>query len=436
MKKAIKYLSGMKSRCFMLLTCLILLVSATSCSNDNFETNLPDEPKQLSKSELLQKYSKAELIEQALSRMPKTRATNSCLRMITIKDSITIRYSATEDMKIVIGGVTISMEKGADMIRNHRFSDNYLSHTIEIRGSQLAMQSLYIDDNGLIDLEVYSNENLVILSCVNNHLDELDLPNECQALQVLHVSNNELSALEVTHIPLLYHLYAENNQLTYLDVSDNSNLFQLMLGNNKITAIKLSENLSALNLSGNPIENIDLSNNPNLINIDVSFTSITNLDLRNNPNLLLVSLEGLLLDTINDHPICDTSFSMFPKLFILNVASTPFTLLDLSKNTMLYAVDISGSAITKLDISDIRVQKLYATRSKLTNLIWGEDGLDNLFEVRIERTPFEKDWDRLEPFISALPRRSETSPGHLYTYSPNMKEITDRLKPRNWLINR
>ena len=71
MKKAIKYLSGMKSRCFMLLTCLILLVSATSCSNDNFETNLPDEPKQLSKSELLQKYSKAELIEQALSRMPK-----------------------------------------------------------------------------------------------------------------------------------------------------------------------------------------------------------------------------------------------------------------------------------------------------------------------------------------------------------------------------
>ncbi len=81
MKKAIKYLSGMKSRCFMLLTCLILLVSATSCSNDNFETNLPDEPKQLSKSELLQKYSKAELIEQALSRMPKCIA--SCDPLIS-----------------------------------------------------------------------------------------------------------------------------------------------------------------------------------------------------------------------------------------------------------------------------------------------------------------------------------------------------------------
>ena len=91
MKKAIKYLSGMKSRCFMLLTCLILLVGATSCSSDDFETNLPEESKQLSKSELLQKYSKAELIEQALSRMPQTRADNNRVRMITIKDSITIR---------------------------------------------------------------------------------------------------------------------------------------------------------------------------------------------------------------------------------------------------------------------------------------------------------------------------------------------------------
>ena len=120
MKKVI-CLSSMKFRCLMLLACLILLVGVTSCSSDEFETNLPEEPKQLSKAELLQKYSKAELIEQALSRMPQTRADNNRVRMITIKDSITIRYSATEDMKIVIGGVTISMEKGADMIRNHRF---------------------------------------------------------------------------------------------------------------------------------------------------------------------------------------------------------------------------------------------------------------------------------------------------------------------------
>ncbi len=434
MKKAIKYLSGMKSRCFMLLTCLILLVGATSCSSDDFETNLPEESKQLSKSELLQKYSKAELIEQALSRMPQTRADNNRVRMITIKDSITIRYSATEDMKIVIGGVTISMEKGADMIRNHRFSDNYLSHTIEIRGSQLAMQSLYIDDNGLIDLEVYSNENLVILSCVNNHLDELDLPNECQALQVLHVSNNELSAIEVTHIPLLYHLYAENNQLTYLDVSGNSNLFQLMLGNNKITAIKLSENLSTLNLSGNPIENIDLSNNPNLMNIDVSFTSITDLDLSNNPNLIAISLEGLPIKTINNLSISDLSFVSFPKLMFFNVASTPFTSLDLSKNTMMYSVNISGSAITQLNISGIRVYSLKATRSKLTDLIYTRNDFVRLYDLRIESTPFEKVWDNINSLSSNLPERSETNPGHLYTYSKHIY-LLEINRNDHWLIN-
>ena len=81
MKKVI-CLSSMKSRCFMLLTCLILLVGVTSCSSDEFETNLPDESKQL---------SKAELIEQALSRMPKTRGGNpNAVVMVTIQNSVQI----------------------------------------------------------------------------------------------------------------------------------------------------------------------------------------------------------------------------------------------------------------------------------------------------------------------------------------------------------
>ena len=117
MKKFKMYLSSIKSMYFILLSCLTLLLGTISCSNDNFETDLPEEAKQLSKAELLQKYSKAELIEQALSRMPQTRAENNRVRMVTIKDSITIRYSATEAMSMQINGCTETpMEKGTDMI--------------------------------------------------------------------------------------------------------------------------------------------------------------------------------------------------------------------------------------------------------------------------------------------------------------------------------
>ncbi len=415
MKKAIKYLSGMKSRCFMLLTCLILLVGATSCSSDDFGTNLPDDPKQLSKSELLQKYSKAELIEQALSRMPKTRATNSCLRMITIKDSITIRYSATEDMKIHVNNKTIiPMKKGNNITYSYGFPDDDLSHVVEIRGSQLAIQSLNIDDNGLIWFEIYSNENLVILSCVNNHLDELNLT-KFPKLHTLYITNNEFSNIDITCLPQLQVLRADNNQLTAVSVSENLNL-------------------RTLNLERNNITNIDLSKNTNLTGFSLSHNPITNLDLSKNINLSIIFLENVPIQTINDVIISDTIFSFFPKLSYLNIAYTSFDALNLSCNPLITWIDISGTAITQLDISNLQIRLLNATRSKLTNLIYEKKDLNNLYELRIESTPFEKVWDNINSLSSNLPERSETNPGHLYTYSKYIY-LLEINRNDHWLIN-
>jgi len=402
----------------------------TSCSNDEFETNLPEEQKQ---------YTKSELIEQALSRMPRTRVDASSVTMITIKDTVNIKIRAIESMKITWGDQSTPeiITAGQEGNYSHIYTDGKLSHAIYLSGSAKAIQSLNIDDNGLILLDVFSNENLETLSCMNNYLEELQLPNACQALQVLYVSNNELSVLEVAHFPLLAHLYAENNQLPDIDVSNNPDLFRLMLGNNKITDIHLLDNanLSVLNLSSNPIKELDLSKNTNLSNLDISFTFITDMDLRNNPNLTIVSLEGLSLETINNDLICDTSFSMFPRLFVLNVASTSFTSLDLSKNTMLYAIDISGSAITELDISGVKVHTLRATRSKLTNLTCTEAEFVRLYELRIEYTPFEKDSTNISALGLVLPDRNGVSPGHLYTYSRYINDLIDIANLRNWLIN-
>ena len=45
MKKAMMYLSGVKSGYFMLLACLVLLAGVISCSDDNLETDFPEDRK-------------------------------------------------------------------------------------------------------------------------------------------------------------------------------------------------------------------------------------------------------------------------------------------------------------------------------------------------------------------------------------------------------
>ncbi len=413
----------------MLFACLTLSICATSCSSDEFETNLPEEQKQ---------YSKAELIEQALSRMPQTRIEGSGVMMIMIKDTVNIKVRATEDMEITWGDQSAPdiITAGEERDRCHIYTDGKLSHAIYLLGSAKAIQSLNIDDNGLILLDVFSNENLENLSCMNNYLDELDLT-KCSALKYLYITNNEISSLEISHLSSLFHLYAENNRLTALDASNNPDLFVLFLKNNRIKNLDVSNNpdLATLDVKNNLIDNLNVSNSSNMVSLYVAFNPITDIDLSKNVYLMDIDMEGVPLKTLNNNPISDTSFSMFSILYSLNVASTSFDSLDLSKNPMLSYVNISESEIVKLNISNIRIQKLNATRSKLTDLKCTIDDLTKLNELRIEYTPFEKDSTNISVLGSVLPYRNGVSSGHLYTYSRYINDLIDVANVKNWLIN-
>lgn len=436
MKKIMISLSGIKSACFMLFASLTLSICTTSCSSDEFETNLPEEPQQLSKEELLQKYSKAELIEQALRRMPQTRVNDNRFEMITIKDSVSIQLSTIETVQIKLDGIkTIDVAAGNNSA-TYALTEDYKSHYITIEGPKGAIRSLAIDNNELILLKVYSNENLTNLSCANNHLDALDLSG-CKKLGALDISNNEFTSIDLTCLPELLLLHAVNNWLTELDVSANPNIFELYIENNRIRELDLSENpiLFILEAQNNPLKILRLESEI-LGYMDVSYTQITDLDLRKCKALWAIILEGTPIERLNNDIIRDTSFISFTELQQLNIAYTSsFTELNLSVNPNVILIDISGSSTTRLDISEGQIMYLYATRSKLTDLIWGENGLDNLFEVRIESTLFEKDWDRLDSFISELPQRTETSPGHLYTYSRHINDLVAPAHSKNWQIN-
>ncbi|MDE7073967.1 MAG: hypothetical protein K2O69_02785 [Odoribacter sp.] len=426
MEKMSIYLNSMKSGCFVLLTCLSLAFATTSCNNDDFELNEPEQQKQ---------YTKAELIEQALSRMPRTRVNSNGVMMITIKDSVNIKVQATEGMVINWGDNSEVIPITDNKIYSHKYTDEYLSHPITLSGDAQALQSLNIDDNEVISLDIYSNENLTDLSCTRNHLDKLDLTG-CPQLEYLYIADNEISFLEVSHLSSLFHLYAENNLLTAINVSENLNLFILSLDDNRIMNLDVSNNqsLGVLTASNNRISSLKLANSLNMVTLHVAFNPMTDLDLSESLSLRDIDLEGVALKTLNHYPISDTSFARYPILWQLNVAHTSFDSLDLSHNSMLKNIDISGSTITQLDISGLNIETLKATRSQLTNLIYGPKLPKSLYELRIENTPFEKEPTNMGALNNALPNRTGMSPGHLYTYSRYINTMISA-RNRNWVIN-
>ena len=429
MRKTVMYLSSIKPRYFMLLVYLFLIAGATSCRDDHFESDLTDDSIQL---------SKAELIQQALSRMPQTRGDNpNAVVMVTIKNTVNFRCWALDSMVIHWGDAsTTSMtQKIPNVNYSHTYTDGKPSHLIYISGSKQSIRNLLVGDNGLIFLDISYNENLMVLNCTNNHLDEVGWTG-CSGLQYLYVANNELATIEVSHLIMLQGLDVKENRLTSLNVSKNQKLARLWIGKNQITDLDISENpnLFILEMENNPISSLDLTQHVDMATLNVSCTLIKKLDLRRNTKLQYLSLEGLSLETFNNHPVDDMSFSIYPQLKQLNVAYTPYTALDLFYNPLIQDINISGTEISRLDIADLSVKYLSASYSKLTSLIYTPNSLANLYELRIERTPFEKDESVLD-FALVLPSRSEEEPGHLYSYSPYLDSLASCLKDMNWLIN-
>lgn len=428
MKSITNYLNSMKSMYFMLLACVTLLIGVASCSQDEFANYEPEKQ---------QKYSKAELIEQALSRIPQTRAENSnAVIMVTIQDTIAFQCHTTETMKVFVDGE----EHPAPITEinkdcNHIFTNGFPSHSITIVGSKEAIRELDIDNNGLIMLNVSGNTNLTDLSCTDNHLDVIGLT-DCP-LGKLDISNNEFFSVDLSQQLSLHTIEANHNRLTTVDISQNSNLMRLSVGYNQIKQIKLPENsfFLVLEVENNPLKDIDLSKTPNLSYLNASYTQITELDLSKNTNLVALFIENLLIKKINDSPICDTSFFALPNLWQLNIAYTPFVTLNIERNPSIMELNISGTGITQLDLSNQEMEYLYATHSQLTNLIYEKSNFKKLYELRIERTPFEEDSLNMSSLALALPSRTEISPGHLYTYSPWINHFASDFARNNWMIN-
>lgn len=378
----------------MLVVCFTLLMGVTSCNSDDFEVNAPDGQKKL---------SNAELIEQALSRMPQTRAGAPYpVVMVTTKTTVTVGGKVIEDMVINWGDdATTSIPKGNFKSYTHTYSDNQPSHGIFLAGSNEAIMYLDVHNNEIMYLDVTGNTNLLDLTCSTNNLTELNLAG-CPNLNMIYVAANDLTSIDVTHLPDLTVLVMSDNQLSNIDVSKNQRLSALDIGGNQITDVNLTRNTA----------------------------------------LTYISVRGFNLKTINNLPISSSSFAVFSKLQQLDVSYTHFTSLDFSSNPLVYGVDISGTEITQLNISNLQMEYLRATDSKLTNLTYMSNNLHYATSLKINGTPFEKLSSNLFPLITALPDRNSPdkygflTQGQLFTTSSTLvAPLLSLLKAKSWVVN-
>lgn len=404
--KTITILNSMKSGYFMLVVCAILLLGATACSSEEFGVEVPEAEKV---------WTKQELIEQALSRMPQTRGEIVSVQMVTTSRTLSIKCKASESMIIKWEGfdnATDTISPNIESVYTHTYSDNYPSRAIRIVGSPEALQSLHVDSNRLISLRIDASK-LSSLYCQENYLDELDLT-KCPALMTILADNNELSSINIDSLTRLRVVRLSHNRLTQIDVSKNKFIYALCVDDNQLT-------------------DIDLTKNPDLLLLNIGKNSITNLNLSSNYKLQHISLNHLPLETYNGSPVNTENFNKFNihRLSQLDIAYTPFISLDLSQKSV-RELDISGTAITHLNLSRSSIETFYATRSKLAELTYAETTFDNAYDIRIERTPFENNCDYMTDFANALLLTKRK--GKLYTYTDCL-EASQVLAMTGWIIN-
>ena len=109
--------------------------------------------------------------------------------------------------------------------------------------TQLTM--LYCYSNQLTALDVLHNTQLTELRCFSNRLTALDVSG-CTQLKMLNCRSNELTALDVSECTQLTELRCFSNRLTALDVSNNTQLKKLICYDNNFTTDALDDIYCAL----------------------------------------------------------------------------------------------------------------------------------------------------------------------------------------------
>ena len=152
----------------------------------------------------------------------------------------------------------------------------------------LNLKRLDISQNQLTALDVSMLTQLRSLDCRENQLTSLILGNNT-ALISAGCANNQLTTLDISGTPNLSFLTCHSNALTAIDVSGMASLMQVSCSNNQITLLTFGNNpiLTHVYADDNLFESVDLSD-----------TGVQLLHAQNNPNLISVNVKNGVISPI------------------------------------------------------------------------------------------------------------------------------------------
>ena len=152
-------------------------------------------------------------------------------------------------------------------------------------------------ENGVLDLS--ANTKLQALSCGNNGLTELILPDS--PLKNIYCNNNQLKSLDLSKNESLEFVNCEYNQIEEIDLSKNVALIDFHATGNQLSQIDLTANtqLTSLSLYDNDFTALEVSANVNLQYLSCGSNELTSLDVSKNTNLTSLSCESNRMLTLN-----------------------------------------------------------------------------------------------------------------------------------------
>lgn len=282
---------------------------------------------------------------------------------------ITLTLGATEDgyidvdcgygtMEYEIGQATLDSQSGT--IKGTQITCNVSKDGIvRIYGDAGKIDVFSAAECYIREVQIDKLKNLEILDLSNNELSQLDLSG-LSALQYINVSGNAFEAKPLViggNKPDL--MILDMGRMTNLDPSFNLSDYPALVSfdawaNAGLTRLDPSgcPHLSKISIDSTPVETLDVTKNKELTILNISDTRIRNIDLSNNTYLTQFYCDHMSGTVNPDVKLEKLDVTKNPNLVYLFASGNGFTEIDVTKNTYLQDLYVNNNRLTSIDLSN------------------------------------------------------------------------------------
>lgn len=224
---------------------------------------------------------------------------------------------------------------------------------------------VFLPNNNISFANFTANTALTKIAIGLNPLTTLDVTGLTNLITLGADYSLSLASIDLSTNVNLEVLNLTNNQLTSLDVSNNPNLVYFSAGLNQLTTIDLSNNpaIETLNLHQNNLSSLDLSNQTNLTWFAINSNNLTA------SSLTLPNTSTVTIAYLSDNPLGSIDVSSFTNLEKLQVSNANLSTIDLSSNTVLEELEANTNNFTSIDLSSLaQLKSLKLVENDLTSI--------------------------------------------------------------------